>query len=155
MSAVADVTETMAGVMDVIPMLMLGMVMLWGIGFIAGPALASCLEDVALVRQKKREQEEAQRQRAAHARAEIALRGTFDEWLEAETLRLEIERAAEPANTRASEALQAATQARADNAARIAQLQQGKAVQPSGADTVQAQWDALRRLNTPAQPLQA
>lgn len=142
MSGLDNVQTGFESVFSMLPWVMAFCVLMMLVIKFAGPLANDRLEE----RDKARNKVEAERLRKETARAEIVLRGEFDDWLDAEVLRLQIECAADPGNTLLVKALTAVTQARTSNSTRITELHQGKGKNPTveDAESVNQQWQALR-----------
>lgn len=97
-----------------------------------------------------RDSEQELEKRRAQIDAEITFRGEFDDWLVAESLRTEIDRAAFPDDNARSGALETLTKAQTENSARIVELHQHDLKQgriEDGITAAKKQWDALRAVN--------
>lgn len=127
---------------------MFGILIVFGfLGKVVGPIM----DDIITARQRDREErskrEANAKQRGTLAATEIAIRGEFDDWLEAEALRLQIECAAHPDDQGRADALAAVEAAKTENAARIVALHQhddATPVKSNGPEAVKQQWEALR-----------
>ncbi|EMO1313890.1 hypothetical protein WCZ60_004800 [Escherichia coli] len=127
---------------------MFGILIVFGLlGKVVGPIMDDIITARQKDREERRERENKAKQRGTLAATEIAIRGEFDDWLEAEALRLQIECAAQPDDQGRADALAAVEAAKTENAARIVALHQQDDATPiksNGPEAVKQQWEALR-----------
>lgn len=145
-------------VFRVFPWMFGGLMLLGLLTHVVAPIVGAMISEWHEGRQAARNKAaEAERYRGAAA-SEVALRAEFDDWLEAEILRLLIEHAAHPDDQGIASQLAKVETAKAENAARIVALHQRDPAQPvktGGAEAVNREWDSLRAKGAATQAVPA
>lgn len=142
---------------SIIPWLMLFFFALALVTRVFGPLIDDFFTERMAARRNSRSRAAQLEHRRALIAGEVTLRSDFDDWLEAETLSLQIESAVRPHDNSVATALAAVEAAKAENSARIVVLHEAKdAGLPSDEATANAvkdvreRWKALEEQTTAA-----